>query len=263
MSDGEDGCTISKHLNPVPQWTADNIFKEWDYQGVSGPKNWKYGYEECAGESQSPIDIIETSDAVEKGKKDSIGAHGSYPESATFKLSSSKNAPVFSCASDDCGSFTLDGKKYSLIQFHHHSPCENKVNGVCHPLETHFVHSTEEGELLVVGVLFNHEMSSRQKGKESRIEAFAPEVVAATEDDGVEIEVSPKMWIDMNSGYFHWSGSLTTPPCSENVMWFLSKRQAFLSHENFMEYYEHIGGYPGNSRPVQPLNGRKIVSASP
>ena len=144
----------------------------------------------------------------------------------------------------------LDGKKYELLQFHFHTPSEHTVDRIALAMEMHLVHQNSEGNLAVVGVLV-------KEGEENyflqQIWEHLPESKGEKEVKGVKINA--ENLLPSNRDYYSYSGSLTTPPCSEGVSWNVLKMPIEASAEqieHFMEIYQM------NARPVQPLNRRKI-----
>ena len=259
---GDDGkCEPEQMLVPLPDWVAAKVFSKWAYDGNSGPYKWKHGYPECDGKKQSPINIVRDSASVQNGPKDSIGTFGKYPDMATFTIKQSHGAPVYSCKGD-CGSFKYKGKKYSVLQFHCHAKSENTIDGVAYPMECHFVHATADMDLLVVGIMLSLDGEASKDGYEGRHAALTKEAVSGANDES-EIKIPIGSWIDTKAGFYHWEGSLTTPPCSEGVMWFLQKTVRYISEEDCDTYNGHIGGFPGNARPTMPLHGRIVMSSTP
>lgn len=151
---------------------------------------------------------------------------------------------------------------YELLQFHLHAPSEHAVNGQLAAAELHLVHRNALLDLAVVGVMI-------QVGRPVNrvIESIlmnAPEVAGEEVDLGGDIDaedVLPRF-----VSYYNYSGSLTTPPCSEGVRWFVLKEPVFVSKKAIERFHEIIslfpnyGGYPDNNRPVRPLNGRAIFN---
>jgi carbonic anhydrase len=146
---------------------------------------------------------------------------------------------------------TVGADSYALVQFHFHAPSEHTVDGEHFPLELHFVHQAEDGALAVVGVLI-------QEGTENP--GFAPlweQLPEPGSQATIRIPAGFKDYIfpDARAAVYHYSGSLTTPPCSEGVQWFVIRTPTRASREQinaFTEAYDH------NNRPVQPLNDRNI-----
>jgi len=153
------------------------------------------------------------------------------------------------------GSFiSVGGKKYELKQFHFHRPSEETIDGKGYEMVVHLVHADEEGNLAVVAVLL-------QKGQDNplvhELWKDLPKEKEKEEDlDSVLIDVARLLPADR--GYYTFPGSLTTPPCSENVTWFVLKRPVKVSTEEieqFSELYRH------DARPAQTLYGRLVLES--
>merc|ERR1711871_268666 len=126
--------------------------------------------------------------------------------------------------------------------------------GMAYPLEMHIVHQNENGDLGVIGVLFTTEDVPDSD------EAVAPlwKKVDATEGT---IKANLNNFVNPESGFFSWQGSLTTPPCTEGLQWVLQKETVPISPAARNAFWNYIGGFPGSARPTMPLNGR-IVTAN-
>ena len=136
-----------------------------------------------------------------------------------------------------------------LLQFHFHTPSEETVNGKHYPMVAHFVHKGDDGTLSVVAVLF-------KEGKENA--TLAP-VFAALPAEGTPAPLAsfdPAAVLPENRAYYKFTGSLTTPPCSDGVHWQVLKTPVELSKQQIAAFRKL---YPMNARPVQPLNGRHVL----
>jgi carbonic anhydrase len=147
---------------------------------------------------------------------------------------------------------TVDSHPYQLKQFHFHAPSENLLDGKHFPLEAHFVHADADGNLAVVAVFFENGAANAaldRLGKDLPLRAgdkhdLAVKIAAA--------ELMPKA-----RDYYRFSGSLTTPPCSEGVNWLVLKHPVTASEKQIEQLHAAMGH--DNARPVQPLNARIIV----
>jgi carbonic anhydrase len=149
---------------------------------------------------------------------------------------------------------TVAGKQYELVQFHFHKPSEEKINGKAHAMVVHLVHKNKEGKLAVVAVLVD-------TGKENPLlktlwSNLPKEKEKEAAPDQVSIDVASLLPADKK--YYTFNGSLTTPPCSEGVTWFVLKTPVQAAKQQ-VDAFGKL--YPKNARPVQPLNGR-VVKAS-
>ncbi|KQV61959.1 carbonate dehydratase [Duganella sp. Root198D2] len=225
---------------------AENTPAHWSYEGATGPQNWaalEQDFSTCKlGHNQSPIDIRKTS----KAKLPAL--EFAYSPSPLKILDNGHTIQVNYAAGS---SVTIDGKRYDLLQFHFHKPSEEKINGRSYPMVAHLVHKNAEGKLAVVAVLF-------QKGHENPLvqtlwDALPKEKGEAQEVSGVSIDIGKLL--PATQGYYNFAGSLTTPPCSEEVNWFVLKTPVEMSAAQ-LKRFAHV--YKHNARPIQPLNGRTV-----
>ena len=218
----------------------------WSYSGPTGPEHWKDVSPETAvcglGKHQSPIDIRDTA----KAKLPAIEFHYA---SAPLRVIDNGHTVMVSYAPGSA--IVVDGKSYELQQFHFHEPSEELVRGHAYPLVAHLVHKNAQGELAVVAVLL------KQGNANAFLASIWKNLPAAKDVEnapaGVSINVADLL--PARHGYYTYTGSLTTPPCSENVTWFVLKLPADASAgqiEMFRTHYSH------NARPVQPLNDRTV-----
>ena len=223
--------------------------KHWGYSADVGPSHWSMLNEKfhmCSeGHQQSPINIDES-----KGKDIEL------PALAINYASGSKsvinNGHTVQVNIQDGDTLKINGEDYSLKQFHFHTPSENHINGKSFPLEAHFVHATKDGKLAVIAVMFEEWTANPTLAK--IIKQFPLE-----HNKEQELKFS-KDYVDVvmpaKRDYYHFMGSLTTPPCSEQVNWFVLKTPQTATAEQIAAMHKEIG--MNDNRPVQPLNGRVI-----
>jgi carbonic anhydrase len=217
----------------------------WAYEGAAGPKHWdglSPDYAACAhGRRQSPVDLRDTF-AVDLDPVELI-----YRPSA-FRVVDAGRYLQLVVYGDE---IPIYGKNYRLTHVVFHNPSEHSIDGRFFDMEAQLVHHAEDGERLIVSVLL-------EPGGEN------PVIQAALNhlplEEGGETIV-PGLAIDLNSllpknrGYFTFMGSLTTPPCTEGVLWIVFKEPRQVSAEQ-LAMFRRL--YPPNARPVQPAFGRII-----
>jgi carbonic anhydrase len=217
----------------------------WSYSGKTDPAHWaalESANSACQlSKEQSPINIVEKS-----ARKAALAPLVfNYPAGSAEVVNTGHSVQVNLPAGGTVN--TADGEA-NLLQFHFHTPSEEKINGASYPMVAHFVHKSADGKLSVVAVLF-------KEGKENK--TLAP-VFAALPPEGKPVSLAtfePAAILPAKRGYYKFTGSLTTPPCSDGVRWQVLKQPAELSKEQIAAFRRL---YPMNARPVQPLNGRVV-----
>ena len=220
----------------------------WSYTGKQGPAFWGVLSPEyhlaADGQKQSPIDI-RTDDVVD-----------SDLPALTFRYRSERLSIVNNGHTiqhnEQPGSFLQVGDKvYALEQFHAHVPSEHTIDGKHSDMEIHFVHKSETGHIAVVAVLAN-------AGNDGSVELPVHIRLPQTVDAVVEPTQSrnPTDFIPQDHGYATYSGSFTTPPCTEGVRWIVMNSPIRITPSTLMKFRQTLGR---NIRPVQPLHERKVA----
>lgn len=242
-SAGHSTHSTSDNKKPMEMHAATH----WSYEGAGAPENWASlddKFNVCGqGQSQSPIDI-QTKGLTKESKP--IEFHYT-----TSKINVVNNGHTIQ-ANYDNGSYALiGGKKFNLLQFHFHSPSENTIDGAPADMVAHLVHKAEDGTLGVIGVLF-------KAGKEN--EFLKPIWSSLPLNSGSKTESEDTIFasnlLPEDKSYFHFTGSLTTPPCSEGVNWNVMSTTVEASTSQ-IEAFTSI--FSKSVRPVQALNGRTVA----
>ncbi len=234
------GAVLASAQNTVP----------WSYRGGNGPMNWgrlDRSYRACSkGHEQSPINIHDTH--RNKALKP-IEFH--YMSGPVTMVNNGHTIEV----DVQPGSYILaNGVRYDLEQFHFHHPSEHAVNGHLTDMVVHLVHKSADGRLAVVAVLLNANQS-------------IPNAVMATlwdhmpmtpgKSEKVTAIINPAGFLPPDRGYWTYTGSLTTPPCTEGVSWYIYDQEVSISLSQ-LNLFSAL--YPMNTRPLQPQHGRRIES---
>jgi carbonic anhydrase len=203
--------------------------------------------ESSAGRMQSPINIV-TSRAVPAQHE--IKFHYQTSKEHVQNLGHTVKVTY-----DAGSSLEFDGKTYDLVQFHFHTPSEHLLDGVTYPMEMHLVHA-EHGHperFLVIGVLFKE---GNPNALIDTVLADTPRTAGASTDKDVQLDASSVF--KPGEGYFHYDGSLTTPPYSETVTWLVLDQV----HDAAAEQVEAINRIEGNNaRHIQDHRARLIDHA--
>ena len=224
----------------------------WGYTGAGGPAHWAQLEEDFGvcklGLEQSPIDI---QSARVKTAADLAPLDFAYSAGAGEVVNNGHTIQVDLAAG---GAMTSSGTAFKLLQFHFHTPSEEKINGGNFPLVAHYVHRDAAGHLAVVAVLF-------KLGRKNAPLAAVFDAMPAEEGGKATLAAfDPATVLPADRRYYAFKGSLTTPPCSEGVAWHVLRTP--VDHDwRQLEAFRKI--FPRNARPVQPLHGREIRLSAP
>lgn len=199
------------------------------------------GYSSCGGMNQSPVNIT---GAMSSSALSALNFNYSY---TPVEIENNGHTIEFVC---EAGSkLLIGGTSYELLQFHYHGSSEHQVDGKKYPLEVHFVHKATDTEFAVVGVFF--EEGSEHSLFSKYLSHFPKEEGTYTATPEIELtDLLPE-----NKSYFHYTGSLTTPPCSEVVKWYVLKQKITASASQLAQFQAIL---KNNFRNIQSLEGRKI-----
>ena len=218
----------------------------WSYSGDTDSTHWgklEPAYATCSlGKLQSPIDI--------KDAKPSDLPPLKIAYQATA-LNIIDNGHTIQVNYAPGSTLTVGDHVYTLKQFHFHHPAEERINGEKYDLVAHLVHADADGHLAVIAILFKQ--GAANPLLDTVWKNFPSEVGKAVDVPGTPLNVTDLL--PSSLGYYTFTGSLTTPPCSENVTWFVLKTNDTLSTDELSAFARH---YPMNARAIQPTNGREI-----
>jgi len=235
---------------------------KFSYEGPAGPENWWKLEPENAiakyGKEQSPVNIV-SCECCTKDPEKPTDLEIKYEHSARGHIQHNGHTvqvdwPVGEIIITDPIGTLGKRKVFKLVQFHFHTPSENTLDGVSFPMEGHYVHAAEDGQLAVVAVFY-------KEGAENEFLAQfwddmpmkeTPKPFELVQD----IMSKPLCW-DTND-YFRLMGSLTTPPCTEGVIWTLLPQIHSASPHQLAKFKSAIPG-KFNNRPLCPLNKRNVV----
>jgi carbonic anhydrase len=228
----------------------------WGYEGEHGPSAWSTlssTYALCAeGKQQSPINITKTDVLGEKSWKldyKSTSFHITHNEHMDGIVD---NGHTIQVNVDDGSILTFGGKAYVLKQFHFHTPSEHTFDGKQQPMEMHLVHQSEDGSLAVIGILIKEGNVTNQNFE--KIIANLPDAKGESKHF-TDTTFDLKFNLPNDNYAYYYTGSLTTPPCGENVQWLVLRDMLTLTKEQIAAFSSRIGP---NNRPTQELNGRTI-----
>ena len=230
------------------QGSTDNL-PPYSYSGATGPAHWgdlHPAYHLAnKGKQQSPVDIV-PDDAVDKDLPEISFHYKSTP------LKILNNGHTIQVIYEPGSYMDVGDETYELLQFHFHSPSEHTYNGNALEMEVHLVHKNKKGQLGVVGIFL---MEGKENYLIKQLWRYAPmEEGPARVIKGIMVDASDFV-PNGNTDYFAYSGSLTTPPCTEGVRWHVMKVAKQVSPAQLNKFRDLIGP---NARPIQRLNNRII-----
>ena len=197
--------------------------------------------------SQSPIDIV-TAAAATAADDEPRALEFQHTRGGIDKVEDNGHAVQVDTHATQA---TIRGRHFTLAQFHFHAQSEHTLDGKHFPLEGHFVFKAQDGRLAVVGVMY-------EQGKAN---AVAQEVLddlkpRKNKAKPAQQEIDIEGLLPKSRGYFHYLGSLTTPPLTENVEWYVLPAPVTMSKKQIDGFLSH---YRRNNRNIQPLNGRPLI----
>ena len=239
------GAALAVH---APAATAEESTHHWSYSGATGPTHWASedpAFATCgSGKHQSPIDI-------EKAAVEALPPiEFAYQPMALTVTDTGHSFQVN--AAPGSGGITVGGEHYDLVQFHFHRPSEEEIHGHHQAMVAHLVHKNAKGELAVVAVLIR--TGNTNAFLKQVFEHFPPKGTAEASVPGATLNLGD--FLPQQHGYYTFDGSLTTPPCTEHVRWFVLKSAVEASAAQVQQF---AARYPHDARPVQPLNDRTIA----
>lgn len=223
----------------------------WDYSGKTGPLGWSKldpAYRACSeGKEQSPIDIR--------------GAHldRNLPPIEFHYIGTSvevdNNGHTVEIHVKPGSYIVVNGVRYDLQQFHFHHPSEEAVNGRLTDMSAHLVHKSADGKLAVLAIRL-----SQERGDPNAVMAALWEHLPTTPGTTEKVDdmVNPGGLLPADRGYWTYEGSLTTPPCTEGVRWFVFEQPLSVSRSQVQDFARL---YKLDSRPLQDTHGRRIEAS--
>lgn len=247
--DWKHGC-VAGLTAPPPVVAGHAETPHWSYDGEHGCAHWsEMGFSQALGKNQSPIDIkTSEADDIALPKLDI-----NYEDEEASILNNGHTIQV----NWPAGSMLIGEKEYHLLQFHFHAPSEHSIDGKLYPLEMHLVHKSDEGTLAVLAVLFKEKAGKPNEFLDQFWDVL-PTAVQHEGDKPILIGELDAYDLELNlKKHYRYMGSLTTPPCSEGVIWTVLSKPEPISPEQVKHFNEVLK--IKNNRPVQPLNDRKVT----
>ena len=248
-SAGPSAATLAAKHRASPVAAGHGSAAHWDYVGSGGPDTWgqmKPEFAACgSGTRQSPIDIRD-------GIKVNLDPVLFDYKPSAFRVIDNGHTVQVNVGPGN--SIEVMGRRYDLLQFHFHRPSEERINGKQFDMVAHLVHKDLDGRLAVVAVLL-------ERGSAHPLVQNVWNNLPLEKGE----DVAARTTLDLNTllpterSYFTYMGSLTTPPCSEGVLWMVMKTPMPIAPEQIGVFGRL---YPMNARPIQSVAGRLIKESN-
>lgn len=259
-SQGTSGC--EEEVCPAHQ------NEPWSYGGVNGPPNWGNSEPQCNGKSQSPINIKKV-----VRNRELILNRINYDIPITSATVENNGHTIQVTPTDDVSrAIEVDGTSGSFLftQLHFHwgskvgCGSEHQIDGKSKELELHLVHRSSEGRLAVIGVLYKN--YPRNNPALNPIVESLHSVQYKDQQTSLQSQLVLNELLPWSKSYYRYNGSLTTPPCSENVIWSVFEECQYIGSEQLEEFRKLYSTSENedqcylvnNVRPEQLLNGRTV-----
>ena len=242
------GCLFALALVALPV-AAEH--ESWAYEGEMGPEHWQeLEGSACSGAKQSPVNIIRTDTDPDSQADWPLAVH--YPATTPlYSVTNNGHSIQYDFAQGD--EITFNGADYALKQLHFHEPSEHTLNGVRYPIEMHMVHYSAPLNRYTVLAVLGYE-GTPSVGYQF-LEQYLPLAKGETKKIAKPFDLSQVLPSTLTPR-FHYEGSLTTPPCTENVNWVVFENPFMLSEQ---QVYLLKDAMPlNNYRGTQPLSGRDV-----
>jgi carbonic anhydrase len=215
----------------------------WTYTGDTGPMKWASldtKWAACGGAAQSPIDL-------------ELQATKAKPIAFDYKATAASvvdNGHTLQVNLEPGSKITIDDDVFDLVQFHVHTPSEHTIAGESFPMEVHLVHKDKDGKLAVVGVMYE---VGESKALDTVWSKWPAKIDTAAK---LKKPFDPTTLLPESRTVVSYTGSLTTPPCTEGVMWNVMRRTRVVTQKQLDQLHTH---YPKNARPVMPRGERVLL----
>ena len=238
VSKGRTASPVRAPVKPAPKAT-------WSYEGDGGPAHWgrlRPEYATCAtGRRQSPIDLRD-------GIAVDLEPIQFFYQPSAYRVTNGMRQLQLAVYG---GGLMVMGRQYRLVRIHFHHPSEFTVNGQSFDMEAQLLHQADDGSTAIVSVLL--EQGTENSVIQAALNNLPLENGAEVAPPGQTIDTS--LLLPASKDYYTFMGSLTQPPCTEDVLWMVLKQPQQVSSEQLSILHRL---YRPNARPVQPAFGRII-----
>jgi carbonic anhydrase len=255
------GCSTTPSGKPVAPPSAAGSARpvHWTYEGKEGPRQWgtlSPIYAACDHKSgQSPIDITRVEAGMATPLKLAYGSTSLRIAHHEQVIDIVDNGHTIQVTVDEGTTLTTGKDTYHLKQFHFHTPSEHTIDGHHFPMEVHFVHQSAAGNFAVISALFTEGAANANL---AQLIAHFPKAKGDADHFPNE-KIDLALHLPANTSTYSYIGSFTTPPCTENVEWFVFREPIAASRGQLKAFSDRLDH---NNRPVQPSHDRTIGTAT-
>ncbi|UTW55239.1 carbonic anhydrase [Kordiimonas sp. SCSIO 12610] len=222
----------------------------WSYEGNTGPDNWgnlSPDYKLCsAGQYQSPINIEGTDPAILHDLQLNYNVHPvDLRHHGKHIVQNYSNQSVLN----------VGASAYELKTLTFKSPAEHTIAGNRYPLEIQLTHQNKNGEVAILSIF--GATGSENLALNEIIANLPLEAGQTSKND--KVVFNARDLTPHNKAYYRYNGSLTTPPCTEGVNWYILKTPIEASPQQ-INMLNALSG--NNARPVNTRNHRIILDTN-
>lgn len=248
-------ATIFLPVGPRAQWKTP-----WSYTGADGPAHWAKlnpAYAACDGKEQSPIDI-------RNAVKSNLPAMKFEFKNGPLNIVNNGYTAVRVDYAPGNGNFVSVGsERYELTQFHFHHPSEEYINRRQYAMGIHFMLKSSDGKTAGIAIMVNAANANRRADRrvENVVDTLWKYMPARAGKAHIipGVEINPAGLIPRDTAYYMYMGSVTAPPCTEGVRWYVLETPVTISRKRIDAFAKL---YPHDVRPVQSLNGRVVEESN-
>jgi carbonic anhydrase len=238
-------------------WAAAAEPAHWGYGEEDGPPVWAKlspDYKACeTGRAQSPIDLRTREAKAPTDAVDFDYRHSSIKITRNaYVVDALNNGHTIQIDVDEMSELEIGSDRFQLLQYHFHAPSEHALDGRRFPMEIHLVHQSASGEIAVVGLLIKE--GAANPAFDRILDHLPAEHGESVHQENVATD--PRDLLPEDHHWYRYTGSLTTPPCTEGVRWFVVANPITLSAEQIADFTKL---FDGNARPLQERNDRTVV----
>jgi carbonic anhydrase len=236
------------------------IAKHWSYENT---KHWETEFPSCRKDGQSPIALHTKCADNEVGCTPSsqpLGNHVTFETVAGAYLSNNGRFLEL-VAPAHFSTVTLGDLVWKSGRVQFHTPSEHTMNGERFPAEMQIVYKPvgHNKWTLITSILIKEDPTMNRNEFLSSL-GFDMLNLPRGEGDkmylGSPVDLKEGLKTSMGSGFAGYEGTLTSPPCTKDVLWFIAEDPMEASATQIGNLERRFP--KGNNRPLYPIGSRMI-----